>query len=131
VVGIVPSIIVMLTTASPTIFFAASGVLSLFAALWSGATAAMVQDLVLPRMRGSAAASYSLIAIVISSGTGPYWAGKVSAITGSLNGGLLSVLLLAPIALLLLWLTSRRLPFETPAARLARAVAAGEPLTES
>lgn len=131
VVGIVPSIVVMLGTQSPTIFFAASGTLSLFAALWSGATAAMVQDLVLPRMRGSAAASYSLIAIVISSGTGPYWAGKVSAVTGSLNGGLLSVLLLAPIALLLLWLTSRRLPFETPAARLARAVAAGEPLTES
>ena len=128
VLGVVPSILVMLSAADATTFFAANFSMSLFGALWSGSTAAMVQDLVLPRMRGSAAAAYSLIAIVVSSGTGPYWAGKVSAVTGSLNAGLLSVLALAPIALFLLWQTSRRLPHETPAARLARAAAAGEPV---
>ena len=91
-------------------------------------TAAMVQDLVLPRMRGAAAAAYSLIAIVVGSGVGPYWAGKVSKMTGSLNSGLLSILVLAPVSLLLLWLTSRRLPTQTPEARLAIARAAGEPV---
>ena len=69
-----------------------------------GSTAAMVQDLVLPRMRGAAAAAYSLIAIVVGSGVGPYWAGKVSKVTGSLNAGLYSILILAPVSLLLLWL---------------------------
>ena len=39
----------------------------------------------------------------------------------------LSLLVLAPFALLLLWLTARRLPKETPEARMARAIAAGEP----
>jgi MFS family permease len=128
VIGLVPSIVLMLTATTPTVFFAGSFCLAFFAALWSGSTAAMVQDLVLPRMRGSAAAAYSLIAIVVGSGIGPYWAGKVSKIAGSLNAGLLSVLLLAPIALLLLWLTSRRLPHQTPDVRLACARAAGEPV---
>jgi len=100
--------------------------LSVSASLWSGGIAAMVQDLVIQRMRGSAAACFSLVSIVVASGTGPYWAGKVSTVTGSLTTGMLSLLVLAPFALLLLWLTARRLPMETPEARLARAVAAGE-----
>ena len=118
----------MLQAATPAMFFAGSFVLSLFLSFWSGSTAAMVQDLVLPRMRGAAAAAYSLIAIVVGSGFGPYWAGKVSKMTGSLNSGLLSILVLAPVSLLLLWLTSRRLPSQTPDARLAIARAAGEPV---
>lgn len=87
----------------------------------------LIQDLgAAGGMRGSAAASYSLVAIVISSGTG-HWAGKVSTLTGSLTAGLLSMLPLLPIALVLLWLAARRLPHETAAARRARAEAAGEP----
>lgn len=128
VLGLVPSIVIMLTATTPTQFFAGSFCLAIFGALWSGSTAAMVQDLVLPRMRGATAAAYSLIAIVVGSGVGPYWAGKVSKMTGSLNAGLYSILLLAPLSLLLLWLTSRRLPSQTPEARLAIARAAGEPV---
>lgn len=128
VIGMVPAIVFMLQAATPAMFFAGSFVLSLFLSFWSGSTAAMVQDLVLPRMRGAAAAAYSLIAIVVGSGFGPYWAGKVSKMTGSLNSGLLSILVLAPVSLLLLWLTSRRLPSQTPDARLAIARAAGEPV---
>jgi MFS family permease len=127
--GSIPCILVMLLVEEFAVFIGAAFVLGIFAALWSGATAAMVQDLVLPRMRGAAAASYSLVAIVISSGTGPYWAGKVSVMTGSLTAGLLSIMLLAPIAMYFLWRVSRRLPHETPEARLALATAAGEPLT--
>ncbi|MEW9854255.1 MFS transporter [Novosphingobium sp. M1R2S20] len=119
---------IMLLATDITVFLTAYAAVSLVGAMWSGATAALVQDLVLPRMRGSAAACYSLIAIVVASGTGPYWAGKVSAVTGSLTAGMLSLLVLAPISLVFLWLASRRLPHETPETRLALAHAAGEPV---
>ena len=99
----------------------------ILAACWGGAFAAQAQDLVLPRMRGAAAAAFALISIVVASGAGPYWAGKVSAVTGSLVTGLLSMQLLLPAALWLLWIGARRLRGETPEARLARAMAAGEP----
>lgn len=125
--GAVPAVVLMLLAKDANLFFAAALVQGAFAACWSGSTAALVQDLVLPRMRGAAAASYSLVAIVVSSGIGPYWTGKVSALTGSLNAGLFSILLLALPALALLWLTARRLPHETPEARRALATAAGEP----
>jgi MFS family permease len=128
VVGIVPSVVVMLSAEDPAFFFGGVFVVGFFSALWSGSSAALVQDLVLPRMRGSSAAGNSLIAIVISSGIGPYWAGKVSAVTGSLTAGLLSMLALAPVALLVIWLAARRLPRETPEARLALAIGAGEPV---
>lgn len=125
--GIVPASVAMLLIKDVPAFLVAYGVIAVFGSIWGGAVAAMVQDLVLPRMRGSAAASYSLVAIVVSSGLGPYWAGKVSAMTGSLTTGMLSVLLLAIPAAVLLWTTGRRLPHETFAARAARAAAAGEP----
>ena len=127
-IGQVPCILAMMLVVDYTVFLVAYFFLGLVTALWSGGIAAMVQDLVLPRMRGAAAAAFSLVAIVISSGTGPYWAGKVSAVTGSLTAGLLSMMMLAPVALLMLWLAARRLVHETPEARLTRAVAAGEPV---
>ncbi len=126
-IGILPCILVMLLVVNFETFLVALFFMGIFSALPGGANGAMVQDLVLPRMRGAAAASYTLVAIVVSSATGPYWAGKVSAVTGSLTAGLLSMLCLLPIALLLIWLTSRRLPRETPENRLALAHAAGEP----
>lgn len=125
--GTLPSVLVMLLVTEVELFLVAYASVSVFGAIWSGASAALVQDLVLPRMRGSAAACYSLIAIVVASGTGPYWAGKVSTVTGSLTAGMLSLFVLAPIAVVFLWLASKRLPHETPEARLALATAAGEP----
>jgi MFS family permease len=125
-IGILPCILVMLLVFNFRTFLVATFFLGIFTALPGGANGAMIQDLVLPRMRGAAAASYTLVAIVVSSATGPYWAGKVSAMTGSLTAGLLSVLCLLPFALLLVWLTARRLLHETPASRLALAESAGE-----
>jgi MFS family permease len=125
--GIVPGIVVLLAAEDFTVFLAAKFVIGVFGGMWGGATAALMQDLVLPRMRGAASAAYSLVAIVVASGIGPYWAGKVSVLTGSLNAGLLSILLLAIPAYILIWLTARRLPSETYEARLALARTAGEP----
>jgi len=98
----------------------------LFAMLWLGAFAAVVQDLVLVRMRGAASAIFSLVMILVASGLGPYWAGKISTMTGSLTTGLYSLLVFVPIAGILLFIAARRLPKETPAGRQALARAAGE-----
>ena len=94
----------------------------------SGGITAMIQDLVLPRMRGAAAACYSLVAIVVGSGIGPYATGKVSEVTGSLGTGIMSVMILAPPALILLWIAAQRLKTETAERRLQLARDAGEPV---
>jgi MFS family permease len=125
--GTVPCVLLMLAAKDFHMFLGAIFLLGIFSGMWSPGGAAMVQDLVLPRMRGSSAACYSLVAIVVSSGTGPYWAGKVSTLTGSLTAGLLSTLPIAPLALIAIWLCARRLALESPETRRLRAAAAGEP----
>ena len=125
--GVVILVPILLFVSSIEAFLTVYFLLAIATALWSGAIAALIQDLVITRMRGSAAASFSLVSIVVASGLGPYWAGKVSAVTGSLTTGMLSLLLLAIPAALMLYLAGRRLPTETPEARAALAAAAGEP----
>jgi MFS family permease len=121
-----PALVVMLTVRTPAQYLAAYACFTLFSSGWSGAYAALVQDLVLPRMRGSAASAFALVTVVISSGAGPYWAGKVSTLTGSLGAGMMSIQALTPVAIVILLLTARRLKGETEAGRRARAEAAGE-----
>lgn len=125
--GATPFFILMLLADDYWLFLASFFMIGLMVSLWSGATAAMIQDLCIPRIRGTAAACYSMIVLMGTFGMGPYWAGKVSAVTGSLTTGMLSVLALAPVVLTLQLLGARRLPRETFAARRALAVAAGEP----
>jgi MFS family permease len=125
--GAIPCILAMMAAPDFHAYLASAFLLAIFSSSWSPANAALIQDLAIPRMRGSAAASYSLVAIVISSGVGPYWAGKVSSLSGSLTAGLLSTMALVPVALVLLWLLARRLPFETAEHRLELAAIAGEP----
>jgi MFS family permease len=125
-IGMIPCMVAIVSVNSLNLFFAVLFFQAIFTSLWSGGIAALVQDLVLPRMRGAASACYSLVAIVVASGIGPYWTGKVSKMTDSLGTGIISILVLAPIALLVLWLAARRLPAETPERRLALAKEAGE-----
>ena len=125
--GAVPFFILMLLTGDYRLFLASFLMIGFMVSLWSGATAAMIQDLAIPRMRGSAAACYSMIVLVITFGMGPYWAGKVSAVSGSLTIGMLSILALAPVVIGMQLLGARRLPAETFEARRALAAAAGEP----
>lgn len=108
------------------LFLFAYFMIGFMVSLWSGATATIVQDLSLPRMRGQAAACYSMIVLVVSFGLGAYWAGKVSTVTGSLEIGMLSTLVLAPVVLAMQLAGARRLPKETAAARKAKAEEAGE-----
>jgi MFS family permease len=120
--------VIALTVSASTIelFLVAYFLKSVFTSMWAGGIAAMIQDLVLPRMRGAAAACYSLVAIVVGSGIGPYATGKMSELTGSLGTGIMCILVLAPPALILLWMAGKRLKMETPERRLALAREAGE-----
>jgi MFS family permease len=120
-------VVVLLSVKDVESFLLTRAVLAVLGAMWGGSTAAMIQDLVIPRMRGSASASFTLVSIVIASGLGPYWAGKISALSGSLMTGMLSLLVLVPVGLMLLSFAAKRMPNEDATARMAKAVAAGEP----
>jgi len=81
----------------------------LCSALWVGAAIATLQDLVLPRMRGTAGATYVLGTSLVGLALGPYTAGKVAAVTGSLSTGIFSLYVVPPFTLVALWVASRRI----------------------
>jgi MFS family permease len=93
--------------------------------MWLGPAVATLQDLVLPRMRGVAAATSAIGATMIGYAFGPYVSGKVSTMSGSLRTGVLSLYLVVPVCFFLLWLLSRNIA-RLEETRVARAVAAGE-----
>lgn len=93
-----------------------------------GAAAATTQDLVLPRMRGTATGTFFIGTTLIGLSLGPYMAGRISTITGSLSTGVLSTLLLVPVGLLAGVVAFRLVP-GAERDRNARARAFGEPET--
>ncbi len=95
--------------------------------MYVGIAAATTQDLVLPRMRGAATATYFIGTTLFGLGLGPYFTGAVSKITGNLATGVLALLLMAPFTLTCLYLVYRKLPL-AEATRIDRARAAGEPI---
>jgi len=110
--GGAPFLFLMLQADTLQMFAAGSLIFHLVYALWSGVTGALIQDLMLPRMRGAAAGSLALVMIIISSGFGPYIVGKVSEHTGSLPIGMLSILSVVPIATALLLFAASHLKAE-------------------
>jgi MFS family permease len=125
--GQIPAVAVMFLTDDPAIFVGAFFVQVLVCQCWGGGAAALAQDLVLPRMRGTGSACFSLIIIIITLAMGPYWSGKISSLTGSLTLGVLSGLALVPFAVACLVVGAQRMRRETEDARWARARANGEP----
>ena len=84
-----------------------------------GAAAATTQDLVLPRMRGTATASFFLGTTLVGLCFGPYMVGQISDLTGTmvdgklvgdLRTGILSLIGVAPIATVLLLYAYRTVP---------------------
>ncbi len=96
-----------------------------FGSMYVGIAAATTQDLVLPRMRGAATATYFIGTTLLGLGLGPYFTGAVSKASGSLGTGVLALLLMAPVTLTCLYLVYRKLPL-AEATRVERARAAGE-----
>lgn len=100
--------------------------LAQFLASWAlGSAAATTQDLVLPRMRGTATATFFIGTTLLGLAMGPYLAGRVSTLTGSLSTGMLSLQLTVPITLAAAVFAWRTVP-AAEASRGARAAAAGE-----
>jgi MFS family permease len=132
VVGVAPLIalpffIGAFTTASPGLFYLLLFVASTFISAALGGTAATTQDLVLPRMRGVATATFFLATTLVGLSLGPYMAGYVSTVTGDRAIGIISVLAVAPISTALLIAAFRQLP-RAEATLVERARAAGEPI---
>lgn len=110
------------TTENAVLFYAMNFLAGMFAATALGAAAATTQDLVLPRMRGTATASFFLATTLVGLGLGPYMVGQISELAGSLRIGVLSLIGVAPISLVLLIYAYRTLPnAEATLAERARA----------
>ncbi|MDZ3833263.1 MAG: MFS transporter [Sphingopyxis sp.] len=130
VAPIAPIVIAFTTEAAPgngdfvrfTIFASIAGLLGSSAL---GAAAATTQDLVLPRMRGTATATFFLATTLVGLALGPYMAGQVSAMTQSLSTGVLSTLIIAPLGLIALLIAYREVP-RGAATVVDRARSAGE-----
>ena len=95
------------------------------ASLWIGPGASTVQDLVLPRMRGTATAAYLLVVTFVGLALGPYAVGRLSQATGSLRIGILLALLADVAAAVFLLLGARHVERDENS-RLERARMAGE-----
>src|SRR3546814_13665812 len=96
------------------LFTAFASLAGLLASSALGATAATTQDLVLPRKRGTATATFFLSTTLVGLALGPYMAGQVSAITHSLSTGVLSTLAVKPFGLIELIIAYRRFPAAAP-----------------
>ncbi len=95
--------------------------------MWLGPCAATVQDLVLPRMRGTATAVFFLGTTILGLGLGPYVVGLVSDVTGNLRMALMGTIAVLPIILGCIIMAMRNVPgLEKTLA--SRAAAAGEPV---
>lgn len=115
------------TTASPVVFYIMFALMSLMFSIALPPGMATTQDLVLPRMRATATATFMLGQSVVGLAFGPFISGYVSGATGSLSTGVLSVLVALPVCALLLLRAHRNLP-DAERTVLERVRAAGEPV---
>lgn len=120
-----PFLVWCFTTSSPALFYLLHFIVALCTASALGGTAATTQDLVLPRMRGTATATFFLATTLVGLSLGPYLAGQVSTITGNLATGVLSILVVVPVSVVLLIAAYRLVPEAERSVR-DRARAAGE-----
>ena len=120
------------STENATLFYAMNFLAGMCGAAALGAAAATTQDLVLPRMRGTATAAFFLGTTLVGLAFGPYIVGLISDLTGSMVGGklvgdlrtgILSLVGVAPIALTFVVYAYRSVP-AAEATLIERAAAA-------
>lgn len=124
----VPFMAIGFTTGEPWVLYPCLFAAQFFSAWGLGGSAATTQDLVLPRMRGTATATYFIGTTLLGLALGPYLAGRVSTLSGSLSTGMLSLLLSVPITFAA-GIGAYRLVPAAERTREARARAAGEPVS--
>jgi MFS family permease len=123
----VPFAIWMLSTGNVMLAYAINVPLTVLAAMWIGAGASTVQDLVLPRMRAVASAFYILVLTFIGFALGPYTIGWLSDHLGDLAAAMRWSLAANGLAVVFLMLAQRHLARDE-ATMIDRARAAGEPV---
>lgn len=124
----IPFAVLQYTTSSWTFFILLNVIVGALAASALGAAAATSQSLVLPRMRGTATATFFLATTLVGLALGPYLAGYVSARNdGDLSMGVLTTLWITPVGFALLLAAIRLVP-KSAATIVERARAAGEEL---
>jgi MFS family permease len=122
----VPLVPIMLSAPTLTGMLAWWMLVGTLVTAWLAGAASASQELVLPRMRGTAAAALTLSMTMIGLGLGPYTAGLVSDVTGSLFDGIVSVYAAVPLLIVLMLVAIWTAPrVEREMAERARA--AGEP----
>ena len=122
----IPFAVIQYTTESYWLFIVLNIVVGGLAASALGAAAAASQALVLPRMRGTATATFFLATTLVGLALGPYTAGYVSAQNSdNLSIGVLSTLWIAPLGLVVL-IAAIKLTPKAIATVIERAEAAGE-----
>ena len=124
------------TTDNAILFYVMNFLAGMLGAAALGAAAATTQDLVLPRMRGTATAAFFLGTTLVGLSFGPYMVGQISDLAGNmvdgklignLRVGILSLIAVAPIALALLIAAYRTVP-KAERTIVERARDAGEPV---
>jgi MFS family permease len=105
----IPIAAYVLTTDSLAGAFIAAPLAQLISSAWVGAAVATLQDMVLPRMRATAGATYILGTTMVGLALGPYFAGKVSVLSGSLQIGIAALYAMPVFTVTALWLASRRI----------------------
>ncbi|MGZ6011444.1 MAG: MFS transporter [Caulobacteraceae bacterium] len=124
-IAVVPMAYLTFAATSLDQFLWSYTLLSFSTVMWLPGVAATGQELVMPRMRGAAAASYNLATGMFGLGLGPFLVGLISDKTGSLSTGILSIYWLSPLVWIAMFILVRGLP-KAEATRLDRARAAGE-----
>ena len=122
----IPCALALLAAPSLPWAYAASFPFYVTTALWLGPGASTVQDLVLPRMRAVASATFLLVVTFIGLALGPYTIGRLCVAFGDLRPALLWALLANAAALACLLAAARHLARDEET-RWDRARAAGEP----
>jgi MFS family permease len=102
--------LVQFTTTNVTLFYICYSVATFFVPMWFAPNQATTQDLVVPRLRGTAFAMYSLGANIIGLGLGPYTVGLISDATGNLRMAILCALATLPLTIVTLIYAARHLP---------------------
>ncbi|MGA7781749.1 MAG: MFS transporter [Paraburkholderia sp.] len=109
--------VVQYLTLSVTTFYCAYAVATFFVPMWFGPLQATTQDLVIPRLRGTAFAAFSLGPNIFGLGLGPYCVGLISDASGNLRLAILCALAVLPVSITALLVASRSLLDGEEAAR--------------
>jgi len=121
----VPIVASVLTVQITSLAFALYFPQSILTTLWAGPAVSTIQDLVLPRMRGTASAAYLLLVTIVGLAIGPYAIGRLSVALGDLRAAML-VGLSANLFALACGLLAARTFARDEASKVERARRAGE-----